>query len=234
MKLRSINSVTPIVIGLVAIVTGACGSGDEPRCCTETGATVTATATIVNPPKSLGATTTDTPVPGSTDGTFTVGEGSEATFTVNEKLSSLPLPNDAVMRTGGVTGEIDLSAGTASLVIDLQTLRSDSTKRDRYIRNQLFPSQPKAMITVNKFPDIPEKFAEGESFTSTVMATVNVSGTDAEIEFEIESRLDPDRLLVLVKGDFTWADFGMNAPTSRSFVVKDDVHVEVLVSAVPK
>jgi hypothetical protein len=37
---------------------------------------------------------------------------------------------------------------------------------------------------------------------------------------------------VLVKGDFVWADFGMTAPVSRLFVVTDDVHVEVLVSAV--
>ena len=171
MKLRSVNSVAPIVIGLVAIVAGACGSGDEPAAAPEIG--VTATAIIVNTPESSGATTTDTPVPGSTDGTFVGGEGSEATFTVNEKLSSLPLPNDAVMRTGGITGEIDLSAGIASLVIDLHTLRSDSTRRDRYIRNQLFPSQANATIAVNKFPDIPEEFADGESFTATVMATVD-------------------------------------------------------------
>ena len=38
-------------------------------------------------------------------------------------------------------------------------------------------------------------------------------------------RLYPDRLLVLVKGDLTWADFGMTAPTSNFFVVNDDVHV---------
>ena len=63
---------------------------------------------------------------------------------------------------------------------------------------------------------------------------MRVNGTDVDIEFEIETRLDPGRLLVLVKGDFTLADFGMSAPTSRSFVVKDDVHVEVLVSAMPK
>ena len=31
--------------------------------------------------------------------TFLVGEGSEATFTVGEELTLLPLPNDAVMRT---------------------------------------------------------------------------------------------------------------------------------------
>ena len=206
----------------VALIAAACGSGDDVA--SEPPAADTSAIT----------TTEETATPGSTDGTFVVGEGSESTFTVNEKLSSLPLPNDAVMRTGEVTGTIDLSAATAELVIDLHTLKSDASRRDRYIRERLFPGQRTATIKVSKFPDVPESFADGESFTSTVMATVNVNGTDAEIEFEIESRLDPDRLLVLVKGDFTWADFGMSAPTSRSFVVKDNVHVEVLVSALPK
>ena len=96
----------------------------------------------------------------------------------------------------------------------------------------MFSRQPDATISITGFPEIPDSFAEGEPFSSTVMATVNVNGTDAEIEFIIEARLDPDRLLVLVKGDFVWADFGMTAPVSRAFVVKDDVHVEVLVSAV--
>ena len=247
MKIRFKYLITVGVLLAVALISVACGGGDEPEVIStspsDTRIPPTDVIASTSTPTSVATTTTsetqpnvtnESPRPGSTDRAFTVGEGSEATFTVNEKLSSLPLPNDAVMRTGGITGEIDLSAATASLVIDLHTLKSDNTRRDGYIRNRLFPSQPKTTITVNNFPEIPEAFAEGESFTSTVIATVNVNGTDAEIEFEIESRLNPDRLLVLVKGDFTWADFGMSAPTSRSFIVNDDVHVEVLVSAAPK
>ena len=218
---------------MVVLIAVACGSGEDAEPELTTNATaITAPVTAAADASSI--TTEDTPVPDSTDGNFIVGAGSEVTFTVNEKLSSLPLPNDAVMRTGEVTGEIDLSASTASLVIDLHTLESDATRRDNYIRTRLFPSQRETTIKVSDFPDIPESFANGESFTSTVVATVNVNGTNADIEFEIESRLDPDRLLVLVKGDFTWTDFGMSAPTSRYFLVKDDVHVEVLISAVPK
>ena len=163
-----------------------------------------------------------------------VTDGSEATFTVNEQLSRLPLPNDAVLRTGEISGEIDLSTESSSLVIDLHSLESDDSKRDRYVRDRLFPTQSTATITISDFPDVPAQFAEGEAFTSTVTAIVNVNGAEAEIEFSFESRLDLDRLLVLVKGDFTWADFGMTAPTSNFFVVRDEVHVEVLISAVPK
>jgi polyisoprenoid-binding protein YceI len=225
MKLPIKPAVLLLTLMSIALLAVACASDDE----------VAAEPTeIISTPELSSLTTDDKPVPGSTDGTFVVGEGSEATFTVNEKLSSLPLPNDAVMRTGDITGEIDLSASSASLVIDLHSLKSDSTRRDRYIRDRLFPRQPETTLTVTEFPDIPEEFAEAQSFTSSVIATINVNGVDAEIEFELETRLDPDRLFVLVKGDFTWADFGMIAPTSRSFVVKDDVHVEVLISATPE
>ena len=173
-----------------------------------------------------------TPVPVPIGGVYSVGEGSEATFTVNEKLSRLPLPNDAVLRTEEISGEIDLSKGSASLVINLHALKSDQSRRDGYVRDRMFPRQPDATISITEFPEIPASFADGETLTSSVTATVNVNGTDAEIEFSIEAWLDPDRLLVLVKGDFVWADFGMTAPVSRLFVVMDDVHVEVLVSAV--
>ena len=174
-----------------------------------------------------------TPVPVPIGGVYSVGEGSEATFTVNEKLSRLPLPNDAVLRTGEISGEIDLSKGSASLVINLHALKSDQSRRDGYVRDRMFPRQPEATISITDFPEVPTSFSDGQPFFSTVLATVNVNGTDAEIEFSIEARLDPDRLLVLVKGYFVWADFGMTAPVSRLFVVTDDVHVEVLVSAAP-
>ena len=218
------------LISALAVLSVACGNSDEPAAETTPPPATPPTTT----PSTSEIVTNDTPVPGSTDGAFEVSEGSEATFTVNEKLSRLPLPNDAVMRTGDITGDIDLSAETAELVINLHALESDDTRRDRYIRDRLFPTQSTATISVADFPDIPEIFASGEAFTSTVIGKVNVNGTDADVEFTIESRLDPDRLLVLVKGDFTWDDFDMTAPTSNFFVVKDEVHVEVLISAIPK
>lgn len=238
MKTLTTTNTLLVAISLISLLVIACGNEDSPAAeptATSIPTAVSAATEATEPvPTTAPAMTTNTPEPGPTDGTFVVGEGSEATFTVNEKLSRLPLPNDAVLRTGDISGEIDLSAATASLEIDLHSLTSDESRRDDYVKNRLFPSQRIATIEVSEFPDIPEEFADGQSFTSTVTGTVNVNGVDADIEFELESRLDPDRLLVLVKGDFTWADFRMSAPTSNFFVVKDDVHVEVLISAPPK
>jgi hypothetical protein len=227
---KSTKSTFVVSIGLIALVAVACNGGND----SPSGNSVTVVAQESKTRTASSVVTGDTSVSVSTEGTFMVSEDSEATFTVNEKLSRLPLPNDAVLRTSVISGEIDLSAKSSSLEIDLHSLESDDSRRDNYVRDRLFPSQSTATISITDFPDVPEQFADGEAFTSTVTGTVNVNGSDAVIEFSVESRLDPDRLLVLVKGDFTWADFNMSAPTSNFFVVKDDVHVEVLISAVPK
>lgn len=233
MNFRFKFSVLFLYIASISIFVAACGGGNDSEAVADPTSTPTSSASASEFNSSSSATN-DAPVSDSIDGTFVVNDSSEATFTVNEKLSRLPLPNDAVLRTNAITGEIDLSAESASLVIDLHALKSDDSRRDRYVRDRLFPTQSTTTISINSFPDIPETFTNGEAFTSTVIGTVNVNGTDAKIEFTLESRLDPDRLLILVKGDFSWDDFGMSAPTSNFFVVKDEVHVEVLVSAVPK
>jgi hypothetical protein len=85
-----------VVLFAVVSITGAmaaCGSSDQPAASTTvadapTNSPPTVPALAVETPEA-----TDTPARGPVDGTFLVGEGSEVTFTVNEKLSSLPLPN---------------------------------------------------------------------------------------------------------------------------------------------
>ena len=70
--------------------------------------------------------------PGRVEGIdFVVGEGSEATFTVREKLSRLRLPNDAVLRTTALTGVVRLNGRPSEIVIDLHSFQSDQAKRDR-------------------------------------------------------------------------------------------------------
>ncbi|MDE0592652.1 MAG: hypothetical protein OSB68_05340 [Dehalococcoidia bacterium] len=66
-------------------------------------------------PPAVVADQSGSPAIGSADGTFMVSDGTEATFTVNEQLSRLPLPNDSVLRTNEITGEIDLSGESSSL-----------------------------------------------------------------------------------------------------------------------
>ena len=210
---RSPRGLTLLAISVAATAAVACGGGDE-------------TSTATQLPAAAQAPEDDR------GNTFVVGEGSEAAFTVNEQLARLPAPTDAVLRTGSISGSIELG-GSRSLVIsiDLHQLRSDQSRRDQYVRQRLFPNQPISTVTFTDLGNIPDSFFAGEVFQTNVIGTVNVNGVDADLEFQIETRLDGDTLFVLGRADFVWADFGMTAPTSRLFDVRDEVHVEVLLAA---
>ena len=102
----------------------------------------TAAPPATNPTPPTAAATEPPPTaipesPAATDDTrpaFIVGDGSAATFTVNEKLAWLDLPNDAVMRTESLSGMVYLDGRPSAVDIDLHSLTSDSDRRDRYVK----------------------------------------------------------------------------------------------------
>ena len=166
--------------------------------------------------------------------TFLVGEGSEATFTVKEQLSRLPLPNDAVVRTSAISGEIHLDGRPSVIHIDLNQLASDQSLRDRYIRQRMFPNDPIASFAVADLGQLPEGFTDGETVSGTVTGLLSIRGITVPFSFEVEARDDGDVLFVLGRTNFTWSDFGMQAPNVASRIqVTDEVRVEILLEARP-
>ena len=163
-----------------------------------------------------------------------IGEGSEATFTVNEKLAWLDLPNDAVMRTEGLTGVIHLDGQPSVIDLDLHSMTSDSDRRDGYVRNRMFPDDRAATFTVNDLGDLPDPLPEGEVIARQVQGELTIKGVTKPIVFEVEARMDPDKLFVLGRTTFTWAELEIPPPNIPGRIqVKDEVRVEVLLSALP-
>ena len=167
-------------------------------------------------------------------GGFTIGEGSEATFTVNEKLAWLDLPNDAVMRTTGIAGTIYLDGQATVIELDLHLMTSDSDRRDGYVRNRMFPDHRTATFTVSDLGDLPDPLPEGEEIARQVPGELSIKGVTKPIVFDVVARKDPDKLFVLGRTTFTWADLELPPPNIPGRIeVKDEVQVEVLLSAVP-
>ena len=163
-----------------------------------------------------------------------MSEGSEATFTVREQLARLPLPNDAVVRTSAISGEVHLDGRPSVIEIDLHQLHSDQALRDRYIRGRMFPDDPIAVVTVDDVGPLPEGFAEGEAVTARMPARLNIRGIEVPLTFDLEARDDGDVIFILGRTSFTWADLGMTAPTARIVVrIEDEVNVEVLLAVRP-
>jgi polyisoprenoid-binding protein YceI len=173
---------------------------------------------------------------GQVDGvSFQVSGGSKATFTVREQLARLTSPNDAVLATTGLSGEIRLDGQSSSVVINLHKLTSDQSNRDRYVRERMFPRDPTATLTIGDVTPLPAGFTEGKTVTAQVKGVLSIRDVKAPMTFDIEARDDGDVIYVLARSSFTWADIGMSAPSVPGVVVsvEDTVRVEVLLALRP-
>ena len=164
--------------------------------------------------------------------TFTVGEGSEATFTVNEKLTRLPLPNDAVLRTQALAGTIHLDGRPSTVTVDVLTLSSDQRSRDEFVRERLFPPHQLATFTFTDIGGLPASYTPGDVVRQRVQGTLNVRGVDGPLAFDVDARIDGDTLYALARTTLRWADFRLPAPNIAGLVeVAEEIRVEVLISA---
>lgn len=173
---------------------------------------------------------------GEVDGIrFVVGAGSEATFSVDEELARVTVPNyEAVMRTDELSGEVRLDGGDSLITVGLHGMTSDEPFRDRYVRSRMFPNQPAAEVAFGDLTPLPDGFADGETATADVTGTLRINGMDVPLTFAVEARDDGDRVHVLGRSSFTWDDIGEPVPTARSVVsVGDEVRVEVLLALTP-
>ena len=114
---------------------------------------------------------------------YLVSEGSEITFTVGEQLTRLPLPNDAVVRTDQVSGELNFDGEPSVIEVDLHSLSSDQNFRDQYMRGRMFRDSPVAVFTVNNLTDLPPEFFNGEPFTRQVSGAEMYPQFFCEISF---------------------------------------------------
>ncbi len=165
---------------------------------------------------------------------FVVGGESEATFTVEEQLARLAVPNDAVMRTSALSGEVRLDGGEFAVEIDLTTLTSDQGFRDRYVRTRMFGSDPKAVFAVPNAGELPAGFGDGETVTTRVTGTLTLLGKEFPLSFDIEARDDGHTVFVLGRTQFTWEELEVPVPQVQSVVwIADEVRVEVLLALEP-
>lgn len=246
-----------LVLSLLLVAGAACGSGDEEASSAPASATEPAGVTgpasepaptqapATEPTSAPAAEPTTAPEPtaapvmerttGEVDGiTFVVGEGSEATFSVGEVLTSVPLPIVAVMRTEELSGEIHLDGRESRVSIDLQTLSSDQEFRDRWTRSRLFGQHPTGVFILSDATPLPEGFTEGETVDTQITGTLELLGQTFPVTFDIQARDDGDEVFILGKTTFTWDDFNIEKPTARSVVsIEDEVVVNVLISARP-
>ena len=244
---RPVGLIALLVALMITVALLACGgSSDEEETespePTATPATATTTATPVpasEPTTAAIPTSTQPAAPtgprqmGDVEGiTFQVGEGSEATFSVTEQLASVSLPNDAVVRTNALSGHVRLDGQESVIEIDLLQLSSDSSYRDRYIRERMFANHPTGTFTVQGLDELPDGFTDGDMVSAQVDGELTVRGITTPLTFDIEARDDGDVVRILGRTTFSWDQLQIPKPTANAVVsLEDEVGVEVLLAA---
>ena len=200
--------------------------------------TPSAPATAATSPTPPPATPTPEPSPANTSApangsqTFIIGEGSTVTFTVEEELNPSPIRFDAVISGSQLSGKAHLDGQPSIVNLNLHSLTSDQTYRDRYIRDRMFRNTPEAIFTVDRLPDLPQTFFNGEETNGELTGSLQIGETITPMIFQITARHDGDTINILGRAAFTWQQLGLEKPTARSVVyLADEVEVQVLLIA---
>lgn len=162
----------------------------------------------------------------------TIGEFSfeEATssfvgFRIKEELASVGATT-AVGRTPLVDGPLTLVGSVISdLVIeaDLTEIVTNASRRDRVVQRALdTASFPIATFTLTDPIDIGAIPADGEQVPVVATGDLEIKGVSQSIEIPLETQLVGDLIVVVGGVDITFADWGVEMPTSPGVVSVED------------
>ncbi len=154
-----------------------------------------------------------------------IGEGSRARYRVLEELARVGFPTDAVGETPDATGLMVFGADGAlqpdrsRLEVDLRTLESDSSRRDRYVRNNTLETSsfPTAVFVPREAQGLAWPMPSSGEVTFQLAGDMTVHGVTKPLVWEVTAQLDGESATGQAKTSFTFEEFGMAIP--RVFIV---------------
>ncbi len=164
-------------------------------------------------------------------GTWTVGTGSVAGYRVREQLAGLPAPSDAVGRTSSITGSFTLAQSTdgytvaaATFTVDVSTLTSDRSMRDRRIHQMGLESDryPTATFKLTSPIVLPAAATTGQTLHVSATGDLTIHGTTKSVTIPIDAQLNGSQIQVVGSLTFPFSEFNMVPPSIGGFVTVQD------------
>jgi polyisoprenoid-binding protein YceI len=140
--------------------------------------------------------------------------------------------NTAIGRTSHVEGQIALNLKDPSqtqfgtFTVDISTLQSDSSLRDRRIRGEWLESAkyPLATFVVRGMEGFPANPKEGEAVTFKLLGDLTVRQTTRAVTWDVSATFQNEKLWGTAKTFILMADFGVEPPNiANILIVKDGV-----------
>ena len=192
-------------------------------------------AAAVSEPTLVPPTVTPTPA-GPVETIVTMEEGTRGRYRVRERLAGRDFPNDAVGETPDASGSIVFNAegviqpDRSRLTVNVQTLRSDQDRRDRYIRGNSLETNrfPTVEFVVRAAPGLPWPLPRDGEVTFDLLGDLTVHGVTRTMRWEATALFTSDGVTGLAQTNFTFGEFEMEVPSAFIVLsVEDDVRLEL-------
>ena len=147
-------------------------------------------------------------------------------------MARTPIRFEAVISSTGLSGSANLDGSPSVITLDLHSLESSLSLRDRFIRERMFPGTPTATVTFERLPDLPQSFFDGEHTEGTLSGSLQIGDEATTLTFDVEARHDGEVINVLGRTTFTWEQLGLAKPVFGPVTyLGDEVLVQVLIIA---
>lgn len=221
----------------IALLFTACGASESLDSPTPSPAsaqpTAAATATVDD-------AASDSPAVESWMTVITLLGGSEALYRINEQLARRDLPNDAVGTTSDIDGQIVFSADGAvdaeqsKITVNVRTLRSDSDRRDGYIRGRSLESDrfPNVDIAVQEVRGLPWPLPASGQAAFQMEGGLTIRDQTRLVTWDVTANFDGGTVEGLAKTEVTFEQFGITKPRVAIVLsVADEIRLEVAFKA---
>lgn len=220
------------MVGLAVL--SACGATGSPA--TQPGTTTQEPAAAASAQRTASAEPT-----GAGGQTFTLTNASTAMVSVREQLARLPAPSDAVLKTNSVSGAFTVRpdgtfASSSKITVDLRTLTSDQSQRDRFIMmNPLETSRyPNAEFVPTQATGLTFPLSTTSDQKFQLGGTMTIHGTTKTLSFDVVARSTGAGIhaTATLNPTFKFADFGMQPPSAAVVLsVVDEVKLVMDITA---
>ena len=161
--------------------------------------------------------------------------GNEVRYLVQEQLVGLDLPNDAVGRTGAVTGGISLDESgrvipsASEFVIQVGGLTSDKERRDGYVRRRVLvtDSNPTVVLRPTAVRGITLPLPTTGATTFDLIGDLTVKGVTRPTTWRVNANFAADTVTGTAATAFTFTNFQLEQPRVRVVLsVADTIRLE--------
>ncbi|MCS7207760.1 MAG: YceI family protein [Dehalococcoidia bacterium] len=148
----------------------------------------------------------------------------------------LPFPTDAVGTTQAVTGAILVDPMTLTVhegskfTVDLRTLQSDESRRDRFIQQNTLETHryPYAEFVPRRVLGLAGPLPTQGTARFQIEGDMTVHGVTRTVVWDVEATFSPTGVQAQAKTAFRFGDFQMEIPRVMAVLsVEDNIRLEV-------